>query len=135
MNANFRRVLDDHTAGDPMREDVRWTNLTQEQIAEGLARAGTPVSVPVVKQLLDRYGFVRRKAWKSTAMGHHRDQDAQFRDIARLEGEFFGSNDPIPSVDSKKKEWRIGRGSRFGWRTTRRIARSATRSSTDCSRM
>ena len=67
-----------------MRQDVRWTHLTQEQIAQGLAEAGTPVSVPVVKQLLDRHGFRRRKARKSTAMGRHPDQDAQFQYIARL---------------------------------------------------
>ncbi len=83
-----------------MREDVRWTNLTQERIAEGLAEVGTPVSVPVVKQLLDRHGFVRRKARKSTAMGHHPDQDAQFQNIARLKDEFWGSTDPILSMES-----------------------------------
>jgi hypothetical protein len=87
-----------------MREDVRWTNLTQGQIAEGLAEAGAPVSVPVVKQLLDSHGFCRRKAQKSTAMGHHPDQDAQFRNIARLKDEFRDSADPILSMDSKKKE-------------------------------
>ena len=87
-----------------MREDVRWTNLTQEQIAEGLAEAGTPVSVPVVKQLLDRHGFRRRKARKSTAMGHHPDQDAQFQNIARLKDEFWHSANPILSMDRKKKE-------------------------------
>jgi hypothetical protein len=104
LNENFQQVLDDHTAGDPMHEDVRWTNLTQERIAEGLAEAGTPVSVPVVKQLLHRRGFRRRKAQKSTAMGHHPDQDAQFRNIARLKAEFVDSPDPILSMDSKKKE-------------------------------
>ena len=87
-----------------MQDDVRWTNLTQQQIAQGLAEAGTPVSVPVVKQLLDLNGFVRRKAQKSTAMGHDPDQDAQFQNIARLKDEFWGSNDPILSMDSKKKE-------------------------------
>ena len=87
-----------------MHEDVRWTNLTQGQIAEGLAEAGTPVSVPVVKQLLDRHGFVRRKAQKSTAMGHHPDQDAQFHNIARLKGEYWDAKAPVLSMDSKKKE-------------------------------
>ena len=28
------RVVKDYTAGDPMRQDVRWTDLTYEQIAE-----------------------------------------------------------------------------------------------------
>ena len=87
-----------------MHEDVRWTNLTQERIAQGLAQAGTPVSVPVVRQLLHRHGFRRRKARKSTAMGHHPDQDAQFQSIARLKDEYWNSPDPILSMDSKKKE-------------------------------
>ncbi len=26
---NFLAVLEDHTAGDPMREDVKWTNLSR----------------------------------------------------------------------------------------------------------
>ena len=40
-----------------MRQEVRWTDLTYEQIAEHLAEAGTPVSVPVVKQLLKKHGY------------------------------------------------------------------------------
>ena len=87
-----------------MRQDVRWTDLTQERIAQGLAEAGTPVSVPVVVQLLRRHGFRRRKARKSIAMGRHPDQDAQFRNIARLKAEYLDSPDPVLSMDSKKKE-------------------------------
>ena len=45
-----------------MRQEVRWTDLTYEQIAEHLDEAGTPVSVPVVKQLLRKHGYVTRKA-------------------------------------------------------------------------
>ena len=41
-----------------MRQEVRWTNLNYEQIADHQAEEGTPVSVPVVKQLLD-LGVVR----------------------------------------------------------------------------
>ena len=62
-------MLRDHTAGDPMRQEVRWTDLTYEQIAEHLAEAGTKVSVPVVKQLLRKHGYVTRKARKSRTMG------------------------------------------------------------------
>ena len=54
-----------------MRQEVRWTDLTYGQIAEHLAEAGTPVSVPVVKQLLDEHDYVTRKAQKSKAMGGH----------------------------------------------------------------
>jgi Rhodopirellula transposase DDE domain len=97
-------VLQDRTAGDPMRQEVRWTDLTYEQIAHHLAEAGTPVSVPVVKQLLRKHGYVKRKAQKSRAMGQHPDRNRQFENIARLKREYLESDDPILSIDTKKKE-------------------------------
>ena len=63
-----------------MRQEVRWTDLTYEQIADHLAEAGTPVSVPVVKQLLKKHGYVKRKAQKSKAMGSHPDQEPAVRE-------------------------------------------------------
>jgi len=87
-----------------MRQEVRWTNLTSEQIASHLAEAGTPVSVPVVKQLLEKHGYVSRKAQKSKAMGSHPDRNRQFENIARLKQEYLGSDNPIVSMDTKKKE-------------------------------
>ncbi len=97
-------MLLDRTAGDPMRQDVRWTDLTDEHIAEHLAEAGTPVSVPVVKQLLKKHHYVTRKAQKTKAMGGHPDRDQQFENIARLKREYLGTDDPIVSMDTKKKE-------------------------------
>src|SRR6186997_2152468 len=74
-----------------MRQEVRWTDLTYEQIADHLAEAGTPVSVPVVKQLLRKHGYVKRKAQKSKAMGGHADRNQQFENIARLKREYLAS--------------------------------------------
>ena len=56
IEANFRKVLEDHTAGDPMRLEVRWTNLSPRQIAKRIAELGTPVSRHVVSQLLRKHG-------------------------------------------------------------------------------
>ena len=39
---NFLQVLRDHTAGDPMRADVKWTNLSRRQISRRLKTRGTP---------------------------------------------------------------------------------------------
>ena len=86
-----------------MRQEVRWTDLTYEQIADHLAEAGTPVSVPVVKQLLRKHGYVTRKAQKSKAMGEHPDRNQQFENIARLKQEYQESDNPIVSMDTKKK--------------------------------
>lgn len=87
-----------------MREGVKWTNLTAAQIAQRLAEKGTPVSVPVVRQLLERHGYVKRKAQKRLATRQHKDRDQQFRNIARLRGEYQASVNPILSIDTKKKE-------------------------------
>ena len=87
-----------------MRQEVRWTDLTYEQIAGHLAEAGTKVSVPVVKQLLRKHGYVTRKAQKSRAMGSHPDRNQQFENIARLKREYLASGDPVLSMDTKKKE-------------------------------
>jgi hypothetical protein len=87
-----------------MRQEVRWTDLNYEQIAGHLAEAGTPVSVPVVKQLLDDHGYVTRKAQKTKAMGGHPDRNQQFENIARLKREYLASDNPVVSMDTKKKE-------------------------------
>jgi Rhodopirellula transposase DDE domain len=104
LEENFLWVLRDYTAGDPMREGVRWTNLTREEIAERLAEAGTPVSVTVVKRLLRKHRYVQRKAQKSKAMGQNPDRNQQFENIARLKQEYLETEDPIISMDTKKKE-------------------------------
>jgi hypothetical protein len=104
LEEHFLRVVKDYTAGDPMRQDVKWTNLTLDQIAQRLAEAGTPVSVTVVKQLLRKHHYVQRKARKSLSMGQHADRNQQFENIARIKGEYLESDNPILSIDTKKKE-------------------------------
>lgn len=105
MEQNFLEVLRDHTAGDPMREAVKWTDLTRRQISQRLAERGTPAGKRVVKQLLKRHGYVKRKARKSKAMGpRHPDRNAQFQNIARLKQEYLAAGQPVLSMDTKKKE-------------------------------
>jgi hypothetical protein len=97
-------VLADHTAGDPMRADVKWTNLSRRQIARRLAALGTPASRRVVAWLLHRHGFRRRRAVKKRTMGRHPDRNAQFENLARLKHEYLKAGLPVVSIDTKKKE-------------------------------
>jgi hypothetical protein len=61
----FLDVVKDNTAGDPMQENVLWTNLTRREIAQRLEEAhGIQVSETVVEQLLKKHDFTRRKAQK-----------------------------------------------------------------------
>lgn len=64
-------VLREHTAGDPMRPEVRWTNRSLKEMSRRLAEKGTPASQRVLRPLLKRLGFVKRKAHKTLAMGDH----------------------------------------------------------------
>jgi hypothetical protein len=98
-------VLRDHTAGDPMRQEVKWTDLTRREICGGLAERGTPAGKRVVKQLLKKHGYVKRKAQKTRTMGpRHPDRNAQFQNIKRLKQEYLEAGEPVISMDTKKKE-------------------------------
>lgn len=66
IDKKFLAVLKHHTAGDPMDETIRWTNLTQAEIAEKLAQEhNIQVSQPVIGQLLKKHNYRRRKAQKN----------------------------------------------------------------------
>jgi hypothetical protein len=105
LEANFHKVLEDHTAGDPMRVDVKWTNLSRRQIAKKLGELGTPVCRDVVSQLLRKHRYRRRKAQKKKTMGpRHPARNAQFENIARLKKEYLEAGWPVISIDTKKKE-------------------------------
>ena len=100
----FLQVLQDHTAGSPMKATGKWTNLTQQEIADRLATEhGITVSVTVVKRLLRQHDFVRRKAQTRQRTGACVDRDAQCTTIARLKEEYAACGKPIVSIDTKKK--------------------------------
>ena len=105
LEENFLKVLHDHTAGDPMRADVKWTNLSRREIAKRLTAMGTPVSRNIVSSLLRKHGYRRRKAQKKKTMGpRNPNRNAQFENIARLKKEYLKAGLPVISMDTKKKE-------------------------------
>lgn len=100
----FLQVLRDHTAGSPINEAIKWTNLTHQQIVDHLADDhGLVISVTVVKRLLRHHGFVRRKAQKRTRTGESVNRDAQFQNISQLQEAYRAQGNPILSLDTKKK--------------------------------
>ncbi len=102
----FLKVIDDYIAGDPMDEKIRWTNLSRKQIAEKMQEQGICISVTVVKKLLKKHGFTKRKALKKKAIGtssKHRNE--QFENIVRLKEKYIKDGNPVISVDTKKKSF------------------------------
>ena len=57
----FLEVLKNHTAGDPMKKDLFWTNLTQKEISEGMKEKGD-IMKPSTKKTTRQWiqGEVRR---------------------------------------------------------------------------
>ena len=107
LDEKFLTVLREHTAGDPMDETVRWTNLTPGEIVQALrSEYGLAVSKFVVYQLLKKHNYRRRKAQKKISLKQEiKHRDEQFENIARLKAEFKAAGNPIVSMDTKKKEY------------------------------
>ena len=60
----FIDIIKDYTAGDPMKRNVLWTNLTHKEISEKLTGKGFKSGEKIAKQLLKKHGYVKRKAQK-----------------------------------------------------------------------
>ncbi len=100
----FLEVVKDHTAGNPQREDVIWTDLSGIEIRERLKEREIDVSMRIVKWLLWKHGFKKRKIQKRRAIKQVANRDAQFEKISKLRQEYTNSDNPIVSIDTKKKE-------------------------------
>ncbi len=100
----FITVIDTYTAGDPMHENVRWTNLSRPEIAAHLSDQGFSVSVTVVDHLLKEFRMDYRELQKIKTMTQHPDRNAQFEHINELKQQYIDSGDPILSMDTKRRE-------------------------------
>ena len=105
LDEAFLAALKDDIAGDPMNEQTRWTHLTHKQIKQCLSeQSGICVSVQVIKKLLKKHGFKRRKAQKKETLKQVAGRDEQFGRIAELKAQYQQAGNPIISMDTKKKE-------------------------------
>jgi hypothetical protein len=106
IDEKFLKVLKYHTAGDPMDETVLWTNLHPAEIAKLMyTEYGLKVSKTVIRKLLKKHNYRRRKAQKKRTMKEVPHRNEQFENIARLIAEYEASDNPILSMDTKKKEY------------------------------
>jgi hypothetical protein len=105
IDEKLLHVLRDHTAGDPMDETVRWTDLGVKEIRQLLRDDhAITVSKSVVRKLLKKHNYRRRKAQKKQTMKRVPKRNEQFENIQRLKAEYEAAGNPIVSMDTKKKE-------------------------------
>jgi DDE family transposase len=78
----FETILQEHTAGSPMDEKIKWTDMTQKEIMEAFHGKGyAAVTKHVVRQLLKKHGYVKRKMRKSKTVKETAHRDEQFQQI------------------------------------------------------
>lgn len=88
LDEAFLAALKDDIAGDPMNEQTRWTHLNHKQIKQCLSeQSSICVSVQVIKNLLKKHGFKRRKAQKKETLKQVAGRDEQFGRIAELKAQ------------------------------------------------
>ena len=106
IDEQFLNVLREHTAGDPMDEKIRWTNLREWEIVESLkSEYNVKVSRNVVRQLLKRHDYRLRKAQKRQSMKKSvPNRNEQFDNIVKRRSVYMKAGNPIVSMDTKKKE-------------------------------
>ena len=89
--------------GDPM-SPLRWTCKSLRQLAAELTARGHRVSRTVVGELLKRQKFSLQGNSKTQEGGDHPDRDAQFIHINQSVKAALAAQQPVISVDTKKKE-------------------------------
>lgn len=100
-------ALDDlvhpETRGSPMSL-LRWTSKSTQKLADELVRQGFTVSADTVGRLLKKMGYSLQAPSKQAEGRQHPDRDGQFRYLNDLAERFVADNQPVISVDTKKKE-------------------------------
>lgn len=97
------RLVEASTAGDPMSY-LLWTNKSTRTLADELARQGYDVSHVTVARCLHEMDFSLQANVKTIEGTQHPDRNAQFRYLNDQVRRFMRSQDPVISVDTKKKE-------------------------------
>jgi len=99
----LEQILAETTAGDPMSA-LRWTNKSTRTLAAELTRQGYAVSHVTVARCLSDLGYSLQANAKTIEGKQHPDRDAQFRYINQQVKRFLRADEPVVSVDTKKKE-------------------------------
>jgi hypothetical protein len=100
---NLNSLVEPVTRGDPM-QPLLWTTRSLRNLVKELAKKGHKVCPTVVGNLLRGMGYSLQANRKTREGDKHIDRDAQFQYINRQAKAFLAAQEPVISVDTKKKE-------------------------------
>ena len=99
----LKKLIEPSTRGDP-ESALLWTSKSLRHLAQELTNQGHKVSYVIVRKLLKEMGYSLQANQKTREGGDHPDRNAQFEFINERCREHQNANNPVISVDTKKKE-------------------------------
>src|SRR4030088_3386231 len=100
---DLEALVEPTTRGDP-QSPLRWTCKSVRRLAQALQAQGHEVSRTLVAHLLNEAGYSLQGNRKTTEGDSHPDRDAQFGYINTQVTAALAEQQPVISVDTKKKE-------------------------------
>jgi hypothetical protein len=100
---DLEALVEPTTRGDP-ESPLRWTCKSVRRLAQALQAQGHEVSRTLVAGLLNEAGYSLQGNRKTTEGDSHPDRDAQFGYINTQVTTALAEQQPVISVDTKKKE-------------------------------
>jgi len=101
--SDLEALVEPTMRGDP-QSPLRWTCKSLRRLAAALQVQGHAVSHTLVGEILKERGFSLQGNRKTTEGASHPDRDAQFGYINTEVKQALAENQPVISVDTKKKE-------------------------------
>lgn len=108
------------TSGRTGQQPLRWTSQSTARLAGLLRGEGFDVSSTTVGSLLSGIGFSAQPTTAPTPSARRPDRDSQYRYINEVAGGFLGADEPVISVETKRRLERQDDGSRSGLPDTAR---------------
>lgn len=103
LERDLETLIEPATRGDP-ESALRWTCKSVRKLAGELNRMGHQTSHRMVAELLKAMGYSLQANRKTVEGSSHPDRDAQFEHIYEKVKAFQHEEQPVVSVDTKKKE-------------------------------
>jgi transposase len=100
---DLKKLVEPATRGDPTQL-LLWTSRSLRNLVKDLAQKGHTLSPTVVGDLLRDMGYSLQGNNKVREGRQHIDRDAQFQYINSQAVAFVTANEPVISVDTKRKE-------------------------------
>jgi transposase len=100
---DLKELVESTTRGDP-ESALLWTARSQRNIVAALKKQGHQTSMKMVSRLLKELGYSLQANRKRLEGAQHPDRNAQFEHINEVIRRNLETNEPVISVDTKKKE-------------------------------